>query len=242
MIRTAKKASSSSLSSPHTHTQSPIVTGTSVLALKYEDGVMIASDTLFSYGSLARFKGVSRISEVGDYTLVGASGEYSDFQKIQEILTSRVQRDQNNEDGFQHTPSQYFNLLRTIMYNRRNKFNPLWNDLVIAGKHGDEVFLGCVDKIGTAYEEDFVATGFGSYLAMPILRDRWHADMSEGDARALLEDCLRVLFYRDCRAYNEIQIAKATDEGTLVSEPYTLETSWDIATFTSTNRTDGSTW
>lgn len=34
--------------------------------------------------------------------------------------------------------------------------------------------------------------------------------MTEGEARALLEDCLRVLFYRDCRALNRIQIAKVS--------------------------------
>lgn len=40
--------------------------------------------------------------------------------------------------------------------------------------------------------------------------------------RALLEDCMRILFYRDCRALNRIQIAKTTAEGTAVSDPYTV--------------------
>jgi 20S proteasome alpha/beta subunit len=31
---------------PSTHTQSPIVTGTSVVALKFKDGVVIAADNL----------------------------------------------------------------------------------------------------------------------------------------------------------------------------------------------------
>lgn len=35
---------------------------------------------------------------------------------------------------------------------------------------------------------------------------------------------MRVLFYRDCRALNRIQIAKATVEGTVVSDPYTVST------------------
>lgn len=109
--------------------------------------------------------------------------------------------------------------------------NPLWNDLVIAG----DGFLGYVDKIGTTYEDDFIATGFGSYLAIPILRSKWRADLTEGEARALLEDCLRVLFYRDCRALNRIQIAKVTEgEGGVVSEPYELETNWEGAGFSST--------
>lgn len=47
--------------------------------------------------------------------------------------------------------------------------------------------------------------------------------------RALLEDCMRVLFYRDCRALNRIQIAKATVEGTVVSDPYTVRTVHTLA-------------
>ena len=33
-----------------------------------------------SYGSLARFTDLRRIRRVGDFTLIAASGEYSDFQ------------------------------------------------------------------------------------------------------------------------------------------------------------------
>ena len=54
--------------------------------------------------------------------------------------------------------------------------------------------------------------------------------MDEGEARALLEDCMKVLFYRDCRAASRIQLAKVSSEGVLISEPYELETSWDGST------------
>ena len=109
--------------------------------------------------------------------------------------------------------------------------NPLWNDLVVAGPN----FLGLGDKIGTTYTDNFIATGFGSYLAIPILRKKWRPTMSEGEARGLLEDCLKVLFYRDCRALNRIQIAKVTEEGgAVVSEPYEIETDWSAASFATT--------
>lgn len=42
-----------------------MVTGGSVVALKYAGGVLIATDTLASYGSLARFEGVQRMAAVG---------------------------------------------------------------------------------------------------------------------------------------------------------------------------------
>lgn len=71
---------SHNMGGPHTHTQYPYVTGTSVLAIKYKDGILMACDTLGSYGSTKRYKSVERMSVVGNNTVLGASGEYSDFK------------------------------------------------------------------------------------------------------------------------------------------------------------------
>lgn len=62
------------------------MTGTSILGLRYKDGVMMAADTLASYGSLARFMDVRRLHEVGNNTLLGASGDMSDFQYVKHEL------------------------------------------------------------------------------------------------------------------------------------------------------------
>jgi 20S proteasome subunit beta 7 len=100
--------------------------------------------------------------------------------------------------------------------------------------------------IGTCYEEDYIATGFGGYLALPIIRDRWKADMNENEAKLLLEDCLKVLFYRDCRASSRVLIAKATEMGTEIMDPVELATNWNVANFDKTHNVpagmDGSSW
>ncbi|KAG2352329.1 hypothetical protein BDR07DRAFT_1383630 [Suillus spraguei] len=64
-------------------TQQPIVTGTSILAIKYKNGVMMAADKFASYGSLTRFKDVQCLHQVGNYTMIGAGGDISNFQHIQ---------------------------------------------------------------------------------------------------------------------------------------------------------------
>lgn len=43
-----------------------------------------------SYGNLARFKDLKRLRTVGDHTVIGAGGEYSDFQHIMELLDSKT--------------------------------------------------------------------------------------------------------------------------------------------------------
>ncbi len=118
--------------------------------------------------------------------------------------TPRV-RDKVADDGCKIKANEIHSYLTRVMYQRRNKFNPLFNTIVVAGFSGGESFLGMVDSIGTAFTEDFVATGFGGHLAIPIMREEWRPDMSEDDARALLEKCMRVLYYRDCRTINKVR-------------------------------------
>ena len=43
-----------------------------------------------SYGSLARFKSLSRLMKVNDNTVIGASGDIADFQYIQETLKQKM--------------------------------------------------------------------------------------------------------------------------------------------------------
>lgn len=71
---------------PRQHTQYPYVTGTSVLAIKYKDGVMVACDTLGAYGSTKRYKSIERIKRINDHVVLAASGEISDFQYILKLL------------------------------------------------------------------------------------------------------------------------------------------------------------
>ncbi|KAL7529989.1 hypothetical protein ACHAWF_003189 [Thalassiosira exigua] len=239
-------ASSGALAANQATTR-PITTGTSVLGIKYRGGVMLAADTLCSYGSMAKYKNARRLLGINSRTLIGASGEYSDLQTISDLLRRNALEDRctadslYDEDNNEECAKETWSYLRAVMYNRRNKMNPLWNDVVVAGFRqnadgsvGEDPFLGVVDKIGTAYEDDILATGFGGYIALPLMRERYRPDMEEGEARALLEDCLRILFYRDCRALNRVQIAKVTKEGgALVSDPYELDTFWDYKGFVS---------
>mmetsp|Transcript_110842 Transcript_110842/g.357789 ORF Transcript_110842/g.357789 Transcript_110842/m.357789 type:complete len:242 (+) Transcript_110842:74-799(+) len=217
---------------PTKHTLQPIVTGATVIGLKYNGGVLVAADTLASYGSQARYKDVCRLKKVGKYTLLGASGEYSDFQYIGDLLDELDDTDFLHEDGCNMGPHEYSSYIGRVMYNRRSKFNPLYNQFVVAGKKKDgKLHLSFVDHQGTAFEEDFIATGFGSYLAMPILRNEWRADMSLEEAKALVTKCLQICFYRDCRAFCKIQIATCDGKTQDISEPMNLEHYWGHALF-----------
>ncbi|KAI8146014.1 nucleophile aminohydrolase [Fennellomyces sp. T-0311] len=217
---------------PVTRTQQPLVTGTSVIALKYRDGIMMAADMLGSYGSLARFRDIERLMPVGESTVVGASGDISDQQYIHHLLESLMVKEHCHDDGHVLGTPHIYEYLWRVLYNRRSKFNPLWNALIVGGLHKGEKFLGYVDLRGTTYQASTIATGFGAHLAQPILRKRVEGrenDLTEEEAIKIIDDCMRVLFYRDARSMNKFQRAKITEAGVEVSEPYSVSTEWSFA-------------
>ncbi|GAW08129.1 proteasome endopeptidase complex beta subunit [Lentinula edodes] len=194
------------------HTQQPIVTGTSVLAIKYKDGIMMSADNLASYGSLARFKDIQRLHPVGTNTVIGA--EFT------------------QQDGHSLGPSEIHEYLSHVMYSRRSKMNPLWNSLIVGGFKDGKRFLSYVDLLGTTYSASTLATGYGSYIAQPLLRKAVEGNedvITEDEAVRILEQSMKVLFYRDARSLNKYQIAKITADGVSVSESRSADTHWSFA-------------
>lgn len=63
-----------------------------------------------------------------------------------------------------------------------------------------------------SYSAPALATGFGAHLAVPLLRQAVdkegdEANLSEEDARALIDKCMKVLFYRDARSIDKYSVA-----------------------------------
>ncbi len=48
------------------------------------------------------------------------------------------------DDGNKLGPFEIHNYLNRVMYNRRNKFDPLWNSLVLGGIKKGKKYLGMV--------------------------------------------------------------------------------------------------
>ena len=60
--------------------------------------------------------------------------------------------------------------LTRVLYNRRSKFDPLWNTFVVAGLQDNEPYLGFVNLQGVAFTETLLATGMGVDLCLPVMR------------------------------------------------------------------------
>lgn len=205
--------------SPVQHTQQPIVTGTSVIAIKFNKGIVIAADNLGSYGSLAKYHNVERLIPVGLNACVGISGDISDLQYLQATLDDLSIDENYDDDSHPLRCNHIHEYLSKLMYHRRSKMNPLWNSIIVAGLDAEsKPFLKFVDLLGVTYSSPTLATGFGAYLALPILRKLAETEedaskIDEATAQAAIKECMKVLFYRDARSLDRFSMITINPEG-----------------------------
>ncbi|KAI9892811.1 MAG: Proteasome subunit beta type-7 [Vezdaea aestivalis] len=224
-------------SNPIQHTQSPIVTGTSVLAAKFKDGVVIAADNLASYGSLARFTDIKRLIKFNDTAVIGIGGDVSDLQYIDRLLLSLNVKESYGSESFAMNAKNLHTYMSKVMYKRRSDFNPLWNQILVAGlDNEDKPFLASVDLLGTTFSSPTLATGFGAHLAQPILRklipdEADIANITQEQATEAIKECMKVLFYRDARSMDKYSIAvvKKDTEANMKFDEKLENQSWDFA-------------
>ena len=210
-----------------------MTSGGSVIALKYDGGIFMASDTLLSYGGLSKIPNVPRSKILGKYSAVCATGDYADFQAMTGELQEAITADELLEDGHEMSPAALFSFLQRQLYNKRSDFQPCLCQFVLIGHYQGKAFCGGVDDIGTRWTDDYAAQGYGAHICIPLIRRALESAPPQGlprdAAKAVMEDCLRALFYRECRTINRFQITEATNGKVTISEPFMLETQWERA-------------
>ena len=146
----------------------------------------------------------------------------------------RQEQDEIAQDGATFlTPRDYYNFVSNHNYNRRMKMNPLWCTTMFAGvsKQDGEAFLGMTDLYGTKVEANFLLTGLSAHYCQVLMQNSWREDLTEAEARSIIEDCMRVMFYRDKKALDNIQISTVTAVGVTMHEPYRIESEWSLSWF-----------
>ena len=127
-------------------------------------------------------------------------------------------------------PRDYFNSIADGNYRRRMKMDPLWCSTIMAGcrKSDGELFLGMTDLYGTKVEANFLLTGLSSHYCQVLMQNAWREDLTEAEAKQVLEDCMRVMFYRDKKSLDNIQMSTVSKAGVTMHEPYRIDSTWDL--------------
>lgn len=220
-------------------TLNPTCTGTSVIALQYDKGVVVMTDRVVSYGKTARYKNVSRQYKVNNNMIVAFGGDHADFQWLQNVIERQVLA--WKMIGQDMSPKALHGYLTSLLYARRTRMNPIWNTLIVAGIEDEEKnnketsspFIGVITQKGVAYQTKHVATGIAAMLLNQAVEDEWRKKgdkFTRAEAEALVRKALELTIYHDCTADNDFEVGVVdTDEGVIQGRQETIIGDWSIA-------------
>ena len=209
--------------------------GTSVIGIKYKDGILIAADTVVSYGGTLHQFNYRRIKKLNEECACGCSGEMADFEKLSEILDQKMEKDEIENDGAAFLrPTDYYNFIGEHNYNRRMKMDPLWVSTVFGGcnKDSGDLFLGMVDIYGLKVEGNYLVTGLAAHFCKVLLANEWKEDMTEQEAKNLALKCYGVMYYRDKKCGDKIAFTTVKHSGITEEEPVKCPTEWNLRFYT----------
>ncbi|MHA1213806.1 MAG: proteasome subunit beta [Candidatus Hodarchaeales archaeon] len=177
--------------------------GTTGLALKYADGVILVADRRASMGTFVASKKAKKVHKLNAYTGIGIAGLVSDAQALVDLMKSEL-RLYNLENNFAPTIKVAASLLSTIMHGGYRRYQPWWVQLLVIGvdRRGSHVYVLGPD--GSVSKEDYFAIGSGTLLAMGLLETNWKKNLTKDKAKDLAISALKAAIGRDSATGNGI--------------------------------------
>ncbi|MCZ6783207.1 MAG: proteasome subunit beta [Proteobacteria bacterium] len=159
--------------------------GTTVLAFKYNDGVLVAGDRLATEGHRVASRDVQKVFATDKYSLMAISGAAGPCIEMARILSVELEHYEKIEGERLEIEGKANKLSQMIRQNLPAAMQglvvvPLFAGYDLRRRTGR---IWKFDITGGRYEEtDFEATGSGGLYAHESLKKTWRSDLSKSEA------------------------------------------------------------
>jgi proteasome beta subunit len=169
--------------------------GTTTLALKFKDGVIMAADRRCVSGETIFSDEMIKIEEIGSLSCFAGAGWVSDFQLLTEIL-----RDDFIPELEKYWDTEIFvdgqaNLLKYLM---RAILFFTWPILAGWDPYENKSRIFSFEPGGAFFEfDEFIASGSGENFALGVLEKEWSKDCSKGKGLEMAVEALLAASKKD---------------------------------------------
>jgi proteasome beta subunit len=183
-------------------------TGTTTVALKCSDGIILATDKRATMGHFISNKAVNKIFQIDDSVATTIAGGVGDAQNIMRLLRAETRLYRMNR-GEKATIKGIATLLSNVLNN--NRYYPYIVMSIVAGVD-EEPRIFAVDPVGGLTEETFISTGSGSPIAYGLLESAFKSDRSVAENLPMAVKAVKVAMERDSASGNGVNLATINKE------------------------------
>ena len=188
----------------------PAMKGTTTIGLTFKDGVVLATERRATMGYLIASKRAKKIYRIADRIGMTIAGGVGDAQQLARIITVECNLYEVRR-GKPITVGAASTLLSN--YLNQNRYFPYYVQLLVGGYDYTGPNVYSVDALGGASrEEEFIATGSGSPVALGVLEDQFQMNMEEENAVDLAVRALKAAMRRDIASGEDISVVVITKD------------------------------
>ena len=192
-------------------------TGTTILGIVCEDGVVMASDRQVTAGNLVMNKNFPKTNFVTDYLLVSWTGGVADAQRLSKIIAAELKLKQL-KSRVRPSIKQAANLVAAITYSniRQPSMIPNIVGTLVGGFNEDGTSeLYTVEPAGGAYKVEDYDANFGSGMpyVLGLLERQYKKDISVKEGIQLAVEAIKSSTQRDVGSGHGIDVYTITKEG-----------------------------
>lgn len=197
--------------------------GTTTIALRFKDGVVVAADKRASMGTFVASKKAEKVHILNGFTVATIAGLVSDAQYLINLTRANINLYELAR-GYPPTSKMAGNLLASIMYEQYRAYFPYYVNMIVAGLDYEGPHVFNLDMAGGITDEDFASTGSGSLVAIGVLESTWKAGLPEKDGIALAIKALATAISRDTATGDGIDVAVVNKKGVKKLKPEEVKT------------------
>lgn len=184
--------------------------GTTTLAFKFREGMVIAVDSRASAGSYIASQTVHKVIKVNKYLLGTMAGGAADCYYWEKLMGLKAKEYElmNNERISVSAASMY---LSDCVYNYKGRGLSLGS--MVCGYDGDVPMIYYVDDKGMRVSGDLFSVGSGSTIAYGILCEKYKFDMSKEEALEVGKKAIFHAAHRDAYSGGSINLYYMNKDG-----------------------------
>ncbi|KAI8034057.1 proteasome subunit beta type-7 [Drosophila gunungcola] len=184
-------------------------TGTSIVGIICQDGVILGADTRATEGPIVSDKNCSKIHHLQDHIYCCGAGTAADTEMMTLMTSSELDLHQLNT-GRQVPVVCASMLLRRTLFRYQGHIGAA---LVMGGvdRTGPQIY--CIYPCGSNDKIPYAAMGSGTLAAMSVLEHSWRPDLNREQGKQLVREAISAGVFNDLGSGSNIDLCVITRRG-----------------------------
>ena len=185
-------------------------TGTTTLGMVCKDGVVIATETRATMGTLIAHKTTKKLYQIDKHLALATAGLVGDLQVLTRYLKAEA-----NLYRLKRNIKMPVKSAATLMSNILNqrKFFPYFVQLILGGFDDTGGYVYSLDAAGGAIPDKYTSAGSGSPYVFGVLEDNYKDDLLTNEGIDLAIRAISAAKNRDSASGGRIDIVVITKDG-----------------------------